>query len=170
MAATTEAAMGTEAPSDTGGAAAAGAFVQIAESEEYGPILVDAECRSLYMFANDAEGEPTCTDDCATNWPPLFVDGDAVPALADELDPALFSVVEHAEGPMLKVGDWPLYYFAGDAAPGDINGQGVGGVWWLISPDGTPYEEAPEGTAPADTGAAGTAPADTGMATETTGG
>jgi predicted lipoprotein with Yx(FWY)xxD motif len=165
MAATTEA-MGTAAPGDTG-AAVSGPFVQIAESEEYGPILVDAECRSLYMFANDADGEPTCTDDCAANWPPLFVEGDAVPPLADELDPALFSVVQHAEGPMLKVGDWPLYYFAGDAAPGDINGQGVGGVWWLVGPDGTPYEEAPEGTAPADTGATGTAPTDTAMTADT---
>jgi predicted lipoprotein with Yx(FWY)xxD motif len=121
---------------------AGGPFVQIAESVEYGPILVDAECRTLYGFTQDVDGEPTCIDDCAANWPPLFVPDDAVPPLADELDPILFSVVEHAEGPMLKVGDWPLYHFAGDDAPGDINGQGVGDVWWLVAPDGTLLEEA----------------------------
>ena len=117
-----------------------GPFVQVAESEEYGPILVDGQCRALYAFTQDADGESTCVDDCAVNWPPLFVTDGAVPPLADELDPSLFSVVEHPEGSMLKVGDWPLYYFAGDAAPGDTNGQAVGDVWWLVSPDGTLIE------------------------------
>ena len=28
---------------------------------------------------------------------------------------------------------WPLYYFAGDAAQGDANGQGVGDVWFVAS-------------------------------------
>ena len=34
-----------------------------------------------------------------------------------------------------------LYYFAQDSAPGDVNGQGVGDVWYLLSPDGEPIEE-----------------------------
>jgi predicted lipoprotein with Yx(FWY)xxD motif len=158
--------MGTEAPAGSM-APVSGPFVQVVETDEYGPILADHECRTVYIFAPDGEagGEPTCVDDCAANWPPLFVPDGSVPALADELDPSLFSVAEHAEGPMLKVGDWPLYYFAGDSGPSQTNGQGVGGVWWLVSPDGTPYEEAAEteGTAAAD----GTEPAGT-MATETT--
>ena len=120
---------------------ASGPFVQIAESPEYGPILVDADCRALYVFANDSSGEPTCVDDCAAAWPPLFVPSDSVPPLADELDSSLFSVVQHPDGAMLKVGDWPLYYFAHDTAPGHTNGQGVGGVWWLVTPDGTPIVE-----------------------------
>ena len=52
-----------------------------------------------------------------------------------DLDPALFSTVENPEaGPMLKMGDWPLYRFAADAAPGDVNGQGVGEVWYVVGP------------------------------------
>jgi predicted lipoprotein with Yx(FWY)xxD motif len=120
---------------------ASGPFVQVAESPEYGPILVDADCRALYVFANDANGESTCVDDCAAAWPPLFVADDTVPPIADELDPSLFSVTAHPDGSMLKIGDWPLYYFAGDAAPGDTNGQGVGGVWSLVTPDGAPIVE-----------------------------
>jgi len=120
---------------------ASGPFVQIAESPEYGPILVDADCRALYVFANDAAGESTCVDDCAAAWPPLFVSDDTVPPIADELDRSLFTVTAHPDGSMLKIGDWPLYYFAGDAAPGDTNGQGVGGVWSLVTPDGTPIVE-----------------------------
>lgn len=133
-----------------------GPFVQVAESDEYGQILVDAECRTLYVFSQDVDGEPTCVDDCAGNWPPLLVTDEAVPPLADELDPSVFSIVEHPDGAQLKVGDWPLYYFANDAAPGDVNGQGVGGFWWVVGPDGTPFEEAAEteGTEPADGSAA----------------
>jgi predicted lipoprotein with Yx(FWY)xxD motif len=133
-----------------------GPFVQVAESDEYGQILVDAECRTLYVFSQDVDGEPTCFDDCAANWPPLLATDAAVPPLADELDPSVFSIVEHPDGSQLKVGDWPLYYFANDAAPGDVNGQGVGGFWWVVGPDGTPFEEAAEseGTEPADGSAA----------------
>ena len=172
---------GTDAATETTGAADAsappmtGPTVQIVETDEYGPILVDGACFTLYGFTPDADGEPTCVDDCAANWPPVFV-ADEVPPLADELDPTLFSVVEHPDGPMLKIGDWPLYYFAGDTAPGDINGQGVGGVWWVVAPDGTLIEteeggeaegtEASEGTGAAEGTEAGTEPA--GTVTETT--
>ena len=32
----------------------------------------------------------------------------------------------------LKAGKWPLYRFAGDSEPGDTNGQGSGGVWFVV--------------------------------------
>lgn len=138
---TSVAPMGSEAMAD-------GPYVQIAVSEEFGEILVDGACRTLYMFDNDVDGEPTCVDQCLANWPILpAVDG-AVPPLADELDASLFSVVEHpTAGPMLKVGDFPLYYYIADAGPGDIQGQAVGDVWWVVAPDGTPVTEAVAGTA-----------------------
>ena len=103
-----------------------------------GPILVNSEGMTLYAFLNDTEGETTCVDDCAANWPPaLLEDHDA-----GVLDPALWSTVEHPAGAMLKIGDWPLYTFADDAAPGDVNGQGAGDVWYAVAPDGTIIEGA----------------------------
>jgi predicted lipoprotein with Yx(FWY)xxD motif len=36
---------------------------------------------------------------------------------------------------------WPLYYYIDDAAAGDANGQGVGGVWFLVSPTGEMIEQ-----------------------------
>ena len=30
----------------------------------------------------------------------------------------------------------PLYYFAADETPDDLNGQGVGDVWYVVSPEG----------------------------------
>jgi predicted lipoprotein with Yx(FWY)xxD motif len=127
-----------------------------------GPILVNAQGMTLYGFLNDTEGESTCTGDCLANWPAAVIGEHDISVL----DPALWSTVENAEaGPMLKVGDWPLYTFSGDAAPGDVNGQEVGDVWYVVAPDGTPIEgaitvEAP--AAPAGTVPAGTAPVTTG--------
>ena len=47
----------------------------------------------------------------------MIVDGPDLPA---GLDPAVFSVVDRPDGTQqLKAGKWPLYRFAGDAAPGE---------------------------------------------------
>ena len=37
----------------------------------------------------------------------------------------------------LKAGQWPLYTFSGDTAPGQTNGQGTGGSWFVVAPDGS---------------------------------
>jgi predicted lipoprotein with Yx(FWY)xxD motif len=100
-----------------------------------GTVLVDAEGLTLYGLTDDTDGVPTCDGACADAWPPLTVDGPDLPA---GLDPSLFSVVERSDGTFqLEAGDWPLYRFAGDAAPGDTNGQGSGGVWFAVAPDGS---------------------------------
>jgi hypothetical protein len=31
----------------------------------------------------------------------------------------------------------PLYYFSGDAKPGDVKGQGTMGIWFVVSPSGS---------------------------------
>jgi predicted lipoprotein with Yx(FWY)xxD motif len=108
--------------------------VAVAESD-LGEILVDGEGRTLYAFTDDTAGEPTCSGDCAAAWPALTVDGEI--AVGEGLDDSDFSTVDSPEGgTQVKVGDWPLYYFAQDAAAGDVNGQGVGGKWFVVSPSG----------------------------------
>ena len=100
-----------------------------------GTVLVDAEGLTLYGFTPDEGGAPTCTDACAEIWPPVFTDSPDVP---DGLDPSVFSVVEHPSGKrQLAAGGWPLYLYAQDSAAGDVNGQGVGGNWFVVAPDGS---------------------------------
>jgi len=41
----------------------------------------------------------------------------------------------------VTLGGPPLYHFSGDEAPGDTNGQDIGDVWYVVSPDGEPIEE-----------------------------
>ncbi|WP_328891976.1 hypothetical protein [Streptomyces sp. NBC_00316] len=33
-------------------------------------------------------------------------------------------------------GGWPVYRYAGDTKPGDLNGQGIGGTWFAVGTSG----------------------------------
>jgi predicted lipoprotein with Yx(FWY)xxD motif len=121
---------------DAAAAPEAAADVPVGQGDtELGTVLVDAEGLTLYGLTDDTDGVSTCDGACAEAWPPLTVDGSDLPA---GLDSELFSVVERSDGTFqLKAAEWPLYRFAGDAAPGDTNGQGSGGVWFAVAPDGS---------------------------------
>lgn len=134
----TEAATPTEpaddAAADDGGGALAAAATDLGE------VVVDGEGMTLYMFDPDEGGEPTCYEDCAASWPPLLTDGE--PQAGEGLDAALLGTVERTDGTtQVTYNGWPLYHWAADEEPGDVGGQGVGGAWWVLGPDGTPMRE-----------------------------
>ena len=109
--------------------------VAVAETE-VGPTLVDADGLTLYGFTRDSATSSACSGPCAESWPP--VSGDT--AVSPELDASLVSIITRDDGTtQLVFGEWPLYRFAGDAAPGDVNGQGINDVWFVIGPDGSLY-------------------------------
>lgn len=110
-----------------------------AEDSSLGMILTDSDGRTLYVFLNDADGESTCYDDCATSWPALKARGELV--AGDGIDAALLDSVERTDGgEQVTYAGQPLYYFSGDEGPGDTNGQEIGDVWYVVSPDGEPVE------------------------------
>jgi predicted lipoprotein with Yx(FWY)xxD motif len=114
------------------------ATVELADSD-FGQILT-SDGRTVYLFMPDAGGAPTCNGGCATTWPPLVADGD--PTVGDGLDASIFATVTRDDGDVqVTVDGWPLYFFSGDSAPGDTNGQGVGGVWYVVGPDGAAVDE-----------------------------
>lgn len=118
--------------------AEAGVTVDVAEAE-LGSILSDAEGRTLYVFLNDPPGESTCSGECATNWPALETDGE--PQSGPGADASLLGTTERDDGTLqVTYNERPLYYFAGDEAPGDTNGQGVGDVWYVVSAEGEPIQ------------------------------
>lgn len=97
---------------------------------------VPADGLSLYIFDSDTEDQPsTCVSEtCITNWNPLMAHAGAEPF-------GPFSLIERsAGGEQWALDGMPLYFFThpenGDTAPGDTNGDGIGGVWHLarISP------------------------------------
>ncbi len=112
--------------------------VQLSDSP-LGEILTDAEGFTLYLFTKDGDGGvPTCEGGCAAAWPAAIADTEA--AAGDGIDPSLVTTVDTPNGPQLKIGKWPLYRYASDAAPGDTGGQGSGGVWFVVGADGKPIK------------------------------
>jgi predicted lipoprotein with Yx(FWY)xxD motif len=112
--------------------ATGGPALTVAESS-LGQIIADDEGNTLYLFVPDNQGESTCYDQCAVNWPPVEGPVDA----SDGIEADLIGSVTRTDGTVQATyGGWPLYYFANDAQPGDTNGQGLNDVWFVISPDG----------------------------------
>jgi predicted lipoprotein with Yx(FWY)xxD motif len=104
-------------------------------NSQFGPILADAQGRTLYGFAKDTQGKSTCYNACATAWPPVVAQ--VQPQAGQGLNPALLSAVPRQDGSMQVIyGKWPVYYFAKDQQAGQTNGQGVQGVWWLVGANG----------------------------------
>ena len=86
-------------------------------------VLTDANDMTLYIFDKDAPGVTNCYDKCAVAWPPLLADAAAAP----EGD---FTVVDRTDGTkMWAYKGMPLYLWVKDTKPGDVTGDGVGGVW-----------------------------------------
>lgn len=115
------------------------ATVLIADSD-LGEILTAADGMAVYLFTPDAQGTPTCTDSCAEQWPPLTVDNANQVSGGDGIEASLLGTVDHPDGIQVTYNGWPLYLFAGDTAPRDTNGQGQGGVWYVLDPTGNPVE------------------------------
>jgi predicted lipoprotein with Yx(FWY)xxD motif len=105
--------------------------VSLAPVGNLGEVMVGANGHTLYAFTNDPEKQTTCFDACAQAWPPLTVqDGFTI---SDELQASGASVIDRPDGTkQLAMGKWALYYYAGDGASGDANGQGVNGKWFAI--------------------------------------
>ncbi len=100
---------------------------------ELGTFLVDEEGRTLYMFTKDSPGTSVCEGDCLAAWPVL--EGEV--AAGEGVDESLIGTIERSDGSIqASYADWPLYYFAQDQAAGDVTGQGVGEVWYVLSPEG----------------------------------
>ncbi|MEX1079528.1 MAG: hypothetical protein WED09_10515 [Homoserinimonas sp.] len=109
---------------------------------EFGEIVVDADGMTVYLFDNDTQGSDTssCEGDCATNWPAVTTDAAEAPAVEGVTGEV--GTITGVDGSMqVTVNGWPVYYFAGDTAAGDTNGQGMNDLWWVLGPDGEKISE-----------------------------
>ena len=113
--------------------APAGGGLQLLDTA-LGSVIGDGEGFTVYLFVPDGQGDSTCYDECAANWP--FVA--EVSEVGEGLDPSLLGTTERTTGEVQATyNGWPLYAFGGDAGPGETSGQGVGGVWFAIDATGT---------------------------------
>ena len=134
-------AAGPASSTSSSSSSAGGATVAMAKTS-LGNVVVDAKGMTLYMFTKDTQnsGKSSCTGQCLTAWPPLFADGTPT---GDGVTGKLATIDTPDGKKQVTLDGWPLYYFAKDKAAGDVTGQGVGKVWWVLDATGKPMEQAP---------------------------
>jgi predicted lipoprotein with Yx(FWY)xxD motif len=128
-------------PSPTAARTSAGAIVGL-RSTALGRILVDGNGRTLYLFQKDTGTDSKCVGACAAAWPPLTTAGKPIAGAA--VSPAKLATTRRSDGStQVTYNGHPLYYFAGDTAAGQTNGEGstgFGAEWDVVSAAGNKVE------------------------------
>ncbi len=115
-----------------GAALAAGPTVKIEKKGGVGTYLADAKGMTLYTFKKDMPGMSHCEGPCVDNWPIYFAEKVEAGAGIKAGD---FATITRGDGKkQTTYKGMPLYYFVGDKAAGDANGQGKKDVWYAATP------------------------------------
>ncbi|MFF8480934.1 hypothetical protein ACGFZG_27105 [Streptomyces antibioticus] len=103
------------------------------------PVVVNGKGFALYRFDED-EADPSvsnCSGDCAKTWPPLLVAGNGrVFFDSANIERSDIGFLKRDGAFQVTLAGWPVYLFSGDTKAGDTKGQGVGGTWFGVTPDG----------------------------------
>ena len=128
----------SEASSAAKTPAAAAASTDVATAEtSLGTVVVDGKGMTAYYFLKDTKdsGASACSGDCAAAWPAITTEN-ATPTVTGVT--GTVGTITGADGKLqVTIDGRPIYTFAQDKAPGDVNGQGLNSVWYVIAPDGT---------------------------------
>jgi len=104
-------------------------------------VLVDVKGETLYMFTKDKNGKSACTGDCLKSWVPMHTFG--APTAGTGAKAGLLGSSSFGPGvTQVTYKGHPLYFFAGDQAPGDIKGQGFKGLWYAVDAAGDANKKA----------------------------
>lgn len=95
-----------------------------------GPVLADSKGLTLYWYAKDTRMSSACTGGCAQAWPPLT--GTGMAAMGVHLTGKLGTITRSGGVTQVTYKGHPLYLYAGDTEPGQIKGNGLGGVWHVM--------------------------------------
>ena len=125
-----------------------------------GAFLTNGSGRTVYLWAKDGMNMSACSGACAAAWPPVPATGTLTAtggAKASDL-----GTITRSDGTKQATYDGhPLYYFVGDSAAGQTNGQGsdnFGAKWWLVAPSGAKITAADTAAAAAANAPAPSAP------------
>jgi predicted lipoprotein with Yx(FWY)xxD motif len=135
------------ASSESGSSTSANAALATTDSS-VGEIVVDGKGMAVYVFDKDTmgSGQSACSGDCLVKWPAVVAESDSPEV--DGVTGDVATITRDDGTKQITLGGMPLYLFAGDTKAGDVTGQGVGGVWWVVAADGAKVTAAPT-TAPA---------------------
>jgi predicted lipoprotein with Yx(FWY)xxD motif len=120
---------------DPGSAAPAASQGLHVATTSLGKVLVDSNGMTLYVLSADSKNKSTCDAQCLSFWPPV------APTGAGKLAVAAGQTKTTAGSAIATVAGQPVYTFAQDENPGDVNGEGLnlyGGIWYALTPSGKP--------------------------------
>ncbi|MBY5164315.1 hypothetical protein, partial [Salsipaludibacter albus] len=133
----------TPAPDATATESGSAATVAVATTD-LGDVLVDGQGMTLYVFDNDDVDTSACTEGCLATWPPLLAED----VTAGEGVTAELGTFTRDDGDVqVTANGLPLYLYAPDTAPGDVTGQAVGDVWWVVDASGAKVTGSPTSAA-----------------------
>lgn len=93
-------------------------------------ILTNTQGMTLYYRTSDT-ATSVCSGGCAQIWPPILFSGSGAPGSTDSLSGTL-TVIANTNGQQVEYNGHPLYTYTGDTAPGQMNGQGFMGIWFVV--------------------------------------
>lgn len=108
-----------------------------------GQVVTDGAGMTLYMFTKDTQGASAsaCAGACLAAWPQVVAASTAPTLTGVSGVSGAVATIATADGRrQVTLAGWPLYYFAKDKAPGDVLGQGVNQVWYVLDQAGTPVK------------------------------
>jgi predicted lipoprotein with Yx(FWY)xxD motif len=98
---------------------------------DFGTYLVDPKGMTLYYNNKDSTGTSNVTGNTLAVWPILNAGTFIIPSSLNATD---FGTITRSDGQMQTTyKGFPLYYYANDKASGDALGNGLGGLWYVIS-------------------------------------
>jgi predicted lipoprotein with Yx(FWY)xxD motif len=107
------------------------ASVKVGDKTE--TVLKNDKGLTLYYFTADTSTKVACTAGCVSNWPPLLATA-GTPTSAPAL-PGTLTVLNGANGNQVLYNGHPLYTYFKDGDTADAYGQGIGGKWFVATPD-----------------------------------
>ena len=120
------------------------ATIKVEESSD-GPVLASPQGKTLYMRLGDTPTHSGCYGTCLLAFPPMLTNG-APQASGGILAGYLGVLTSQNAGEQISYAGHPLYTYSGDSTPGQIAAEGAGGIWFAVTPGGTPLR-APKKTA-----------------------
>jgi predicted lipoprotein with Yx(FWY)xxD motif len=101
----------------------------------HGKVLATEKGRTLYLSTGDARNKSRCDGSCLTYWPPLTTTVNAV--ASGGVHQSLLGKEKRSDGTFqVTYAGHPLYRYAGDTQPGQTNGEGLAGHWYVVKANG----------------------------------
>jgi predicted lipoprotein with Yx(FWY)xxD motif len=114
----------------------------VVRESRFGDVLFDANGQVVYAFEIDRPDRSNCTsDECVKAWPPVLTQ--AHPSAGTGVNERLLGTIRRSDGRLqVTYNRRPLYFYEHEG-PGEIRCHNVdlhGGIWWVVTPSGTPAD------------------------------